>query len=288
MTTTVKVTDSAGLAATKTINVVVNSPTQSTKIGQSIGVFPVPAPVTSFATNRYFFQAGDWNSSQTFNGQANMVKAYNDYDCRSFSISLKPDSSGTPAFGTTSVTNIRRFLDSCPDDAEMLVTFYHEHDGNIRDGSLTVARYKQGADQLANIVHEHGHKYGPIHNGMVYDVNKTPKWGLYSNIWAANESNVELYDFWGADCYSENYEAPSPRMNPLKTYADSLGLPLLIGEMASPRGTQQAAWAAAARTWALSNTKWAHWWHSRVGGATNTAEVDWGMTDAAARAWYGI
>jgi hypothetical protein len=168
----------------------------------------------------------------------------------------------------------------------VLLTFYHEHDGNIRDGSLTIARYRQGSEQLATIAHERGHLYGPIHNAMVYDATKTPKWGLHQHIWAANEADVELYDFWGVDCYSPNYEAPSPRMDPIKVYADTLGLPVLVGELGAPINdpARQATWTRAARTWALDNTRWAMYWSSQV----SATDVNWRLTDASAREWFGL
>lgn len=247
----------------------------------------LPSPVTSIDVMRYFFQPGDFTRAQSWGGQANLVKAHDQYGARAFAISVKPDSSSGTPFGSASLTNIRNFFQSIPDDVleeDVMITFYHEHDGNIRDGSLSIARYREGSRQLANIAHEFGFKYGPIHNAMVYDEFTTPRWGLYANIWSANEADLELYDFWGVDCYSPNYENPSPRMDPIKTYADSLGLPVLIGELGSPNGSEQAAWCAKARTWALENTKWAMYWSSQVSSAT----TNYRLTDAAAREWFGL
>jgi len=255
------------------------------KIGQSISTkFAINAAVKSFGTLRYFFQPGEMRSAQTWSGHKQLVDAYTKYGCRSFSISFKPDGSSGNAF--TAPNNITNFLKSCPADAEILTTYYHEHDGNIKDGSLSISAYTQGCNQLADLAHAQGKKFGPIHNGMVYDSSKKPAWGLYDSIWKKNEAPLAKCDFWGADCYSPNYEEPSPRMDALATYAKSINKPLLIGELSSPYPDQakQAAWAAKARTWADKNATWAHWWHSQV-----SADLpDYHMSDAAAKQWYRL
>lgn len=272
----------------------VQSDTQATKVGASFKSGEnLPPSVQTIATHRHFFQSNDWGASKTWANEPNLVKAYNQYGCRVFNMSFKPTggSTGTVPFSTTVQQRIGAFLDSIPASVsrqDVLLTYYHEHDGNIRDGSLTIANYRAGSQVIADLAHARGMRYGPIHNGMVYDASRTPRWGLYSNIWAANEADLSLYDFWGADCYSDNYEDPSPRMDALKTYADSLGLPLLIGEMASPidNPTAQATWATKARTWALDNTKWAHWWSSQVD--PESSNTNYRMTDQSARNWFGI
>jgi hypothetical protein len=246
-----------------------------------------PAVVTKFDFYRHFFQPGEMKTAQSWTGEKQLVQAHDTYGCRSYSISFKPDGGGTSAtaFGAASITNMNRFLDSIPKDvkpADVYLTYYHEHDGNLKDGSLTLANYKAGSKQVADVAKAHGMQFGPIHNGMVYN----GKWGLWPEIWAQNEADVSLYTFWGVDCYSDKYEACSPRMDPIPTYAKSLGLPVLIGEMASPinDAAKQTAWATQARAWALKNTQRASWWSSQVSATTN----NYRLTDGAAKAWFGI
>jgi len=47
--------------------------------------------------------------------------------------------------------NLTAFLASFPDDAEVLLTYWHEHDGNLRDGSLTLADYQQGCREARQV-----------------------------------------------------------------------------------------------------------------------------------------
>lgn len=244
----------------------------------------LPAAVKRIDFFRHFFQPGEMagTTRKTWAGEANLVKAHDTYGCRTFSISFKPDGSGTP-FATPA--NIERFLDTIPADvkpADVLLSFYHEHDGNIRDGSLSIDTYRAGSRVVADIAHKRGMKFGPIHNAVV---QASGKWGLLPAVWAANEADLALYDFWGVDCYSPEYEDPAVRMKPIADYAKSLGLPLLIGELAAPPtdAAKQTAWAKSARSWALANTRWASWWSSQLSG-----KPDWRLTDGAAREWFGI
>jgi hypothetical protein len=197
---------------------------------------------------------------------------------------MKPDVNGATPFRTPA--NITAFFKSAPADVDFLVSFYHEHDGNIADGSLTVANYRAGCTQLAKIVHDAGHLFGPNHNGMVKDASKKPQWGLYKSIWMKNEAPLEVCDFWSADCYSENYEDPATRYQPLADYASEIGLPLFIGELGSPYtdAAKQAAWAKKMRAWVEDHCAGAAWWHSQV----DTTKTDWHMRDASAAAWYSL
>jgi len=259
------------------------TPTQpqptGTKIGCSWkGTEGLPASITKIDSYRYFFQPGDMKSAKTWGGNART--AHDKYGCRNFSVSFKPDSaSANPPFAAASITNMTNYLKSIPSDVpreNVYVTFYHEHDGNIRDGSYSLDLYKKGSKQVADVAHSLGMKYGPIHNG----------WPMKISEWQSKEADVSLYDFWCADCYSDTYQASSPYMDVLKQYADSLKKPLLIGEMASPAesGSKQEDWCKQARTWALKNTAVAHYWSSQVG----TTGTNYRLSDQAARNWFGV
>lgn len=262
-------------------------PAPAVKIGASFAANEtLPAAVTSIDVARFFFGPDKMRTTQTWDRQAKLVKAHDTYGARTFSISFKPDAGATADRPFTNPGNIERFLDTIPADveaADVLLTFYHEHNGNLRDGSLSLALYRAGSKVVADIAHNRGHLYGPIHNGNVRQNITTGPWGLWPEVWAQMEADTSLYDFWGVDCYSTNYEPPSPRMDPIRTYADSLGLPVLIGELGAPNGPQQAAWCRDARTWALGNTRWACYWSSQISGETN-----YRLTDDAAREWFGL
>lgn len=251
------------------------------KAGESL-----PKPVTRIDVHRYYFQGNDVTStSLAYKNEKSMVQAHDKYGCRTFSISFKPNGTNTKPFTTTA--NIARLLASFPSDvdpADILVSYYHEHDGNLRDGSLSIANYKAGSKQLADVAHQAGCRYGPIHNGV--NKNAQGKWGLWPEVWKQNEADTGLYDFWGTDCYSIKYEAPSPRMDVIKTYADSLGLPVLIGEMGCPAesGSKQESWCKQARTWAVKNSTWAMYWSSQV----SSSSPNYRLSDTAAKNWFGI
>lgn len=240
----------------------------------------LPAAVQHLDFFRHFFQPGEFSSSRLFANEPQLVKAYDQYGARSFSISVKPGSGN--ALDTVAQTNLRRFLASIPADVdrdEVFVTFYHEPDGNLRDGSLTLAQYLAGSRTVAAIVHEAGMKFGPIHNGNVYVATKTPKWGLYKEVWQANGDRdlAGLYDFWGVDCYSNEYEDPAVRMKPIADYGAELGLPVIVGELASPSAdaARQAAWASKARAWCLANVHRASWWSTDVYRMTEQTAKNW-------------
>lgn len=245
-------------------------PATDTMIGMSMGN-SIPGNVTSFPVTRVYFQPGDklglWQNNST------LTEAYEKYGARRFHISLKTlDTAGFPAFRA-----------SCPADVELMWTFWHEPDDDIRKKSLSLADYQAGSAELAKSAHDAGDKFGPIHNGMVYDASQTPHWGFYSEVWAADEADPSLFDFWGVDGYTDTYEDPESRFAPARDYAASLGKPLVVGECASPASdpTQQADWAGKMRTWVLdpaNNVLSAMWWPNDT----------WALTSQAATAWLAL
>lgn len=254
------------------------------KSGESL-----PSVVTHLDVYRYYFPPGKMKTAQSWGGDEKV--AHDKYGCRVFSVSFKPDSlSANPPFAAASITNLKNYLSSIPADVpreNVLVTFFHEHNGDLRDGTYTLDLYKKGSKQVADVAHSLGMRYGPIHNGVNRKGNTaTGAWGLWPDAWQVCEADTSLYDFWGADCYSNKYENPSPYMDPLPAYAKSLGKPLLLGEIGAPAdaGNLQEQWCAKARTWSLQNSRWTMYWSSQVSAST----TDYRLSDASAKAWFGI
>jgi hypothetical protein len=243
-------------------------PTTNTMLGMSMGN-SIPGNVTTFPVTRVYYQPGEklglWQDNSV------LVQAYEKYGARRFHISLKSlDEAGFPAFRA-----------SCPPDVELMWTFFHEQDDDIRKKDLSLADYQAGCASLAKSAHDAGDTFGPIHNGMVYDSNKTPHWGLYSEIWSADEAaDTSIYDWWGADDYTDTYQDPETRYGPLRDYAASLGVPLVIGELASPASdpASQATWAGNMRTWCedpANNVLSAMWWPNDTWALTSQAATEW-------------
>ena len=107
--------------------------------------------------------------------------------CRVFSVSYKDR-------GPVAMDNLTAFLASFPDDAEILLTYWHEHDGNLRGWSLTLADYQQGCREARQVADAVGAAFGPIHNGVTYVGGK---WGVNPDQWRAirwaNEHDVEVH-----------------------------------------------------------------------------------------------
>lgn len=191
--------------------------------------------------------------------------------CRTFSVSYKDR-------GSTAMTNLSAFLNQFPDDTRIFLTYFHEHDGNLRDGSLTMAQYQQGCREARQIADDTGALFGPIHNGVTY---VSGKWGIHPDQWATNDPEVKI-DFWGTDMYFKQYENPADLYGPAVEYARTLGLPLVIGETASFAGPQQATWAASARAWLAGCGLDVHaaWW------SQPHTSGDYTMTPDTVAAWW--
>lgn len=191
--------------------------------------------------------------------------------CRVFSVSYKDR-------GPVAMDNLTAFLASFPDDAEILLTYWHEHDGNLRDGSLTLADYQQGCREARQVADAVGAAFGPIHNGVTYVGGK---WGVNPDQWRASDPEVEM-DFWGTDMYFKQYENPADLYGPAVEYATALGLPLVIGETASFNGPLQGAWAAEAHTYlgSLAIPVYAAWW------SQPHTSGDYTMTPETVTAWW--
>lgn len=173
--------------------------------------------------------------------------------CRVFSVSYKDR-------GPVAMDNLTAFLASFPDDAEILLTYWHEHDGNLRDGSLTLADYQQGCREARQVADAVGAAFGPIHNGVTHASRR--KWGVNPDQWRASDPEVEMDFLWGTDMYFKQYENPADLYGPAVEYATALGLPLVHRETASFNGPLQGAWAAEAHTYlgSLAIPVYAAWW----------------------------
>lgn len=191
--------------------------------------------------------------------------------CRVFSVSYKDR-------GPVAMDNLTAFLASFPDDAEILLTYWHEHDGNLRDGSLTLADYQQGCREARQVADAVGAAFGPIHNGLTYVGGK---WGVNPDQWRTSDPEVAC-DFWGTDMYFKQYENPADLYGPAVEYATALGLPLVIGETASFNGPLQGPWAAEAHAYlgSLAIPVYAAWW------SQPHTSGDYTMVPETATAWW--
>ena len=107
--------------------------------------------------------------------------------CRVFSVSYKDR-------GPAAMDNLTAFLASFPDDADILLTYWHEHDGNLRDGSLTLADYQQGCREARQVADAVGAAFGPIHNGVTY-VGVT---GVTVAAWINGDWEITVAQMWTA------------------------------------------------------------------------------------------
>jgi hypothetical protein len=249
-------------------------PKPTALLGTSLGK-PLPVAVPEIPVLRIYYgggamQAGDRHDFTTHKA----VQQAWDLGCRDYVVSVKNYDRDA----------LNRWADTIPDDARIWLCYYHEHNGNIRDGSLLLAEYRAGSQAVGTFAHERGYDFGPIHNGANRQNGNSGPWGFWPSEWAKVEGAVDLYTYWGLDGYAQNAEDPATLYAPAKDYADSLGLPLLWGEIGTPKGAAQAAWVAKAREWMAANAAVACYWNSQV----NASSPDYSLTADAARAWFGI
>jgi hypothetical protein len=266
---TVTARDEAGNTATVNVPFAVHRPPDPPQTGALFGssrVADLPPVVTAVDACRIYLSGTiptSWTSRAVITD--GMRKG-----ARHFIISTK----------TADAAGLRRFLATKPADVTVYLTYYHEHEGNLRDGSLTLAQYDAGTRIVAGVAHEFdGVLYGPIHNGN----NPAPGGGWHVGGWV-EATDTSVYDFWGADCYAPDGEDPAERFAPLVAEARRRGLPLVVGETGTPQGPSQAAWCGKARAWALANDVTVCYWHSQ----TSSGDENWRLTDASARAFFGL
>lgn len=255
--------------------------------GQSLETVPGNVPAGTIEVFPAYFQPGDFaGSSQILwtSANDNTMKIVRDGIARGAKVIWFSFKDGATA---AEAAKVEKFLASCPKDQGLtyMVTYFHEHNGNIRDGDLTLEEYKTGSKNVADAAHKHGMLFGPNHNGAnLKVVGGKNTWVYDPALWAMHEADPTLYDFWSCDGYAKNYQDPAVLFKPAKDYADSLGLPLCWRETASPVGAQQAAWAVKARDWMRANCKVFCWWSAQK----SSAEPNYRLTEASAAAWYEL
>lgn len=240
----------------------------------SNGLALIDKLINSAQRGPYFGPNTLTGSAPVFGSKANTKGAY-DKGIRVFSVSYKDR-------GLTAQRNLETYLRSFPDDVEILLTYFHEHDGNIRDGDLTIESYQQGCREARQVADVVGCKFGPIHNGVNRHHINDP-WGIYPDIWEANDPEVDI-DFWGTDMYAKKYESPENIFGPCLEYAKNLGLPLVIGETASFSGSNQALWAKSVKDW-FTTQKYPStvmWWSDLHG------TEDYRMNADTVTAWFDV
>lgn len=249
-------------------------PTPAALIGTSLGK-PLPIAVPEIPVLRIYYgnsamQAGDHHDFTTHKA----VREAWPLGCRDYVVSVK----------NYDRTALNRWADTVPDGTRIWLCYFHEHNGNIRDGSFLLAEYRAGSQAVGTFARERGYDFGPIHNGANRQNGSSGPWGFWPSEWAKAEGAVDLYTYWGLDGYAQNAEDPATLYAPAKEYADSLGLPLLWGEVGTPKGPAQAAWVAKARAWMLANAAVCCYWNSQV----SATSPDYSLTDDAAKAWFGL
>lgn len=224
---------------------------------------PVPGGHVPAAA-RIYFPPGAFNKTQRWAG-SDAAKAY-DAGCRTFIVSVKD---------YVQTTRIGAYLDTVPDDARIYGCYFHEHEGNVRDGDLTAEQYRSRFAAVAPVFRERGHDFGPIHNGM--NRNAAGKWAFGVGY---VEPDLSICTYWGTDCYDPNGKGVE-LFAPIVDYAKPLGLPMVVGETGAVYGGDQAAWATQAREWFTGHGFAAVcWWNQQFAG-----KPDWRMTAETAKAW---
>ncbi|MFT3871051.1 MAG: hypothetical protein QM714_00160 [Nocardioides sp.] len=219
------------------------------------------------AVARIYFAGGDFDKTQTWAG-SKAAAAY-DAGTRTFVVSVKD-------YTAAQMARLGAYLDTVPDDAVILGCHWHEMEDDIlRKQTLTAEAYRTRFEVVKPVFRSRGHGFGPIHNGMTWTGGK---W-----VWGSGYVEPDLTDctFWGFDCYDPNGKGPQ-LFQPVIDYASQHGLPLVVGETATPAGPKQAAWAAEARAWFAERVVVACWWHQQFAG-----KPDYVMSAETQAAWLG-
>ena len=217
------------------------------------------------AAARIYFAPGDFDKAQIWAG-SKAAAAYA-AGTRTFVVSVKDHTDAQ-------MVRLGAWLDQVPDDADILGCHWHEHEDDIlKKQTLAADTWRKRFDAVKPVFRSRGHGYGPIHNGMTWTGGK---W-----VWGAGYVEPDLDDctFWGFDCYDPNGKGPA-LFQPIIDYAAQHGLPLVVGETATPAGPQQATWAAEARAWFAERVSVACWWHQQFAG-----KPDYVMSAETQRAW---
>lgn len=226
-----------------------------------IGTSQPSAPSPQYDLARHYFQPGDFagTSQPTWDRESYLVEAYAQ-GARTFSLSFKDKVPAAKGLN---------FFDSMPDDVTILATFFHEHEGNIRSGEFDAAWYQDGCHIVADWVHQGGHYFGPIHNGMNLIGGKWVVGG-----WDAAEAPLEVCDFWGTDRYAPKYQDPRVDWQPILAYAKDIEKPILIGECAAPTADANGQLLYIRRVRELvanpdNNFVGVMWWDNQFSGKEN-------------------
>lgn len=224
---------------------------------------PTPSHVPAAA--RIYFAAGDFDKAQRWAG-SKAAAAYA-AGTRTFVVSVKDHTDAQ-------MVRLGAWLDQVPDDADIYGCHWHEHEDDIlRKQTLAADTWRKRFNAVKPVFRSRGHGYGPIHNGMTWTGGK---W-----VWGSGYVEPDLTDctFWGFDCYDPNGKGPG-LFQPIIDYAAQHGLPLVVGETATPAGPKQAAWATEARAWFAERVTIACWWHQQFAG-----KPDYRMSTETQRAW---
>lgn len=253
-------------------------------IGQSMEYVATNVPKGKIQAAPAYFQPGDFTGSNQIlwsgtDSTVKIAKAAIAMGAKVIWFSYKDGKTDAAA------TKIDKFIASLPNDQGItwMHTHYHEHNGNIADGSLTLADFKLGCKNVAAAAHKAGHLFGPNHNGM--NKNSAGKWGFWPEVWEKMEGDVNEYDFWSFDGYCPKTQDPGPQYMPAIDYAKKIGKPVCQREFSAPNGPDQAAWATKMRAFADQHLQVATWWSSQV---NESGSINYRMTEASAKNYYKL
>lgn len=235
---------------------------------------PIPIEPPRLDILRAYYQPGEFARGRQQDFTAHDAYKYGwQRGVRDYLVSVKDYDEGA----------LEAFAETVPTGARIWFTYFHEMSGNIREGSLSLAKYHEGMGVCGEFARDRGWEFGPIHNGSNRQNGQTGPWGFWIPEWKKNEApNVDDFTFWGVDGYCEKYEDPAVRYDPAFEYAESLGLPIVWGEIGAPKGTQQTGWMLKARALMEANARACCYWNGRV----DASKPDWGLTVESSKVWF--
>lgn len=238
MTTTIKVTDSAGHVTTQTITLQVNQSTGKKIIGMSASSNLWSQRLSEVGANGIRARRIFCDLTSTGNDQkASITQAINDNMIPIVSYKLPNDSSGAPdisgglngkydSWASAAATFLNSF------GKTVVATVWHEPRGD-----MTTTQYKSLHKRYAPLFKKTNIKFGPILNGFLLDNLNRPAGDNYVD-WFDDEL-LNTWDYMGMDVYQTGTQDapgkiyPGDRIAPLLKVLTARGkqnMPIVIGE----------------------------------------------------------
>lgn len=222
MTTTIKVTDSAGNATTATVSVNVSSASKKI-IGMSAPPTEWDARFSEVGANGIHARRIFGSLQSDGKNKASLIEqAISDNMIPVVSYKVPNVASAITGAYDAWVTATANYLKSL--NTEISVTIWHEPRGD-----MTPAQYVQLQERLMPKFKGGKLKVGPILNGFLLDTaNGKTEFAQYTS-----PTLMNTWDFFGIDTYQSGSIHPGMRVPPLNVFLASQGkpsMPVLIGE----------------------------------------------------------